>query len=380
MTRSELRSYLPALEGPQLQRYLITNGWVNDGHLGNVATIWHRPDDKISDAELLLPARGIARDYDDRLLDLLATLAQFESREPVAVVTSITNLSVDLISIQVIHPDVEGGSIPLEDGVLLNEKAQDLVTSAALSALSRRRHFRGMRSPETNAYLGRLRLGQTQVGSYVINVIAPLSTQDTPQYPLEKRSFSRLVTNNLAHALKALHEGIMRYNEASDLSVFDSAIESGASANMCDALVGLSGTNHSRAFSVLISPSPLEPITEEIPFHYKFDVKSIAVMEQAANYFKDNYILHDQVIQGYVKRLDRAPGQETGMVSITAMLAGEAVKNVSVELTGSNYLDAIHAHESKLLVECRGDVHVSPRAARLLNPSGFRVFRNEELF
>lgn len=197
---------------------------------------------------------------------------------------------------------------------------------------------------------------------------------------LEKTSFSRIVTNNLAQALDALNKGLALYNEASDLSVFDSAIEAGASANICDALVGLSGTNQSREFAVSISPSPLEPIPQRIPFQYNFGVKSVAVIERAADYFKEKFILHDQVIQGYVKRLDRVPSSETGVVSIATTLLGKGDKNVSVEFSGEFYIEAIHAHERKLVVECRGDIHVSSRTARLLNASGFRVFGNEELF
>lgn len=44
------------------------------------------------------------------------------------------------------------------------------------------------------------------------------------------------------------------------------------------------------------------------------------------------------------------------------------------------YGEAIKAHERGDVVEVRGDVHVIPRTATMLNASGFRVLRNEDLF
>lgn len=113
---------------------------------------------------------------------------------------------------------------------------------------------------------------------------------------------------------------------------------------------------------------------------HKFDQVAIDAIRQAADYFKENYVFRDQVITGYVKRLDRPRGVEIGEVSITATLSSDIEKNVSVELSALDYLEAIHAHQSKLLVECRGDVHVSARATKLLKATGFRVLRSADLF
>ena len=144
-----------------------------------------------SNSELLLPRERVARDYEDRVADLSFELGRFEAREPGEIVESISRLSVDLISVQVVHADVEVGTIPLDDGVLFTEKACDLMTSVVLSAISKRRHFLGNRPPEANEYLHGLRVGQTQTGSYVINVIAPLETRPPHQVELDSSSFAR---------------------------------------------------------------------------------------------------------------------------------------------------------------------------------------------
>lgn len=362
-----------------ISRYLVTGGWILDGSVGRVATIWHRPEQGSRDAEVLLPRQAEARDYHDRLNDALDSLAEFENRTLNAVVESIVNLAVDLVSVQVVHSDVEGGTIPLEDGVLLNMRSRDLMTAAVLSALSKRRHFSGTRPPEATDYLGRLRLGQTQIGSYVVNIIVPIETLETDQEQMEKTTFSRMVSRNLASGLSALQDAVLTYKLNEDLSVFDTAISNGASANMCDALIGLSGENRTRAFSVSISPSEIDRETEDFSRRFEFTAEDVEIVKAASEYYKDNYVLENKLVRGYVKRLDRLPDVEIGSVTITTDING-AEKNVSFELLLDEYIEAIHAHEGKLLVECAGDIHVSPRAAKLLNASGFRVLRNDDLF
>jgi len=80
-----------------------------------------------------------------------------------------------------------------------------------------------------------------------------------------------------------------------------------------------------------------------------------------------------------VKKLDRAPGEETGFVSILAFV-GDRERSVLFELGPQEYLDAIHAHENKQTVEYKGDVYISPRSAKLINGHDFRVYPDASLF
>ncbi len=354
-------------------RYLVAKGWTNVDSLGNLATIWRRPARDESSTEIVLPRDGAVRDFAQRMSDVFDNLSEFESRDRSEIEESISLLSVDLISVQVTHADVESGSIPLDDGVLLNERARDLMTSAVLSTLSKRRHFHGQRPPEAAEYLKQLRLGQTRHGSYVINVICPLSGVDSPQSDLDARPFARYVTNTLWSALSALSGAIDRFNASGDAGVFGPTVDRGVSANMCNALLGFSGSDYARAFSIAISPSPAEPDQANEHRQFLFDHNSVATLRVAVEYFKDHYVLPDFQVLGIVKRLDREPTDEAGEVSIHAVISEGEEKNVSVELSAKDYLEAIHAHEHKLVVHCEGDLHVTPRTAKLLNARNFRL-------
>ena len=64
----------------QLERYLQDAGWVEDGRLEDVAIVWHRSEKEYEEFELLQPLRADLKDYTQRLLAVLETLAEFESR------------------------------------------------------------------------------------------------------------------------------------------------------------------------------------------------------------------------------------------------------------------------------------------------------------
>jgi hypothetical protein len=217
------------------------------------------------------------------------------------------------------------------------------------------------------------------VGSYVVSLLAPVEQITDVQEDHNAIPFSQHVTGTLANALSALSNAIEEFQDTARVEVFDQVVERGVSANLCDALIDFSGSNRNRSFTLSISPSRISPIQAVEDFEFHFEPPDVEVLIKAAGYYRDNYVLPDRTILGPVTRLNRIPDVEDGDITITATLpSGE--KNVKVHLSGQDYVQAIHAHEGKLMVECHGDIHVSPRSARLLDPTGFKVLTSRDLF
>jgi hypothetical protein len=378
MSDDDLMKRLADVTTDQLAAYLTMSGWIKDGDLGTLASIWHRPEPQHEDAEILLPTSVDAKDFKDRLVDAAETIGNFEGRLPVDVIEDVMGHFSDRIRVRVFHFDVEGGTIPLDDGVMLNEKARDLMEAAAFAAISKRRQFGGRKPEETAGYLKSLRLGQTEIGSYVINIIAPVPPQDTTQLGLPSVPTTSLVTATLSSGLKALDDAIETVSKGGAVTRFDEAVSNGASANLCDALVGLSGTNARRGFEITIAPAGSSAALSP-PKTFVFDVNKVERVAEAAAYYKrDDQMLYDRTITGSVEKLDRPLEDESGTISIAATLNGQP-RVVTVELNRDDYQRAVKAHGSKHLVRCHGDVKVTARSARLINPRDFKVIRNEEL-
>lgn len=364
----------------QIAAYLNDTGWHEDGVLGNVAQIWHRKEPKWSEFEIMQPLSQTLKDYHPRVKELIFCLSEFEGRKAQDVLKDISEFYSDVIRVRVIHDDVEGGTIPLSDGVLLIKKAKELLLSAAKSTFSKKKYFAsGALSEELVRFVDQLRLGQTERGSYIVNLLAPIEAKIDKQEDISSTSVSRAVTKNLARSLHAIDESVERFKETRNLTAFDSAVEKGVSANLCDALIGLSGEALTRDVNISLSLSRSEPEEEELPLTYILKSDQLKYLEEASNYFKEIYILNDKTISGSVVKLSHLEGEEVGIAVITTDVNGFD-RNVSVELPLDEYWRAHEAHGKSENVEVTGDLHISPRSAKLLNWRDFKVIGNQDLF
>ena len=136
MTERSLIEIIKSLRPNQIVAYLTSQNWREDGHIGKNSSVWHRKENEYYDFEIIQPLRNDLKDYVQRTYDLIEVLSKFENRPIRGIVDDLINFHADVIKIRVIHDDVENGSIPLNDGVLLIEKAKELLTSVTKSTFN----------------------------------------------------------------------------------------------------------------------------------------------------------------------------------------------------------------------------------------------------
>lgn len=360
----------------QFEAYLRNARWVQTGQLRSVATIWNRQDDL--DAEVVLPLSRSVKDYVPRLRDALAAVASFEMRGVLDVINDIGRMFANVITVRVIHADTDDGTIPINDGVLLITKAKDLLSAAAQSIFAKRKHFTGKPTPDAKEYVDTLLLGQTEVGSYVVNVIAPVQGSLMTPGGDEFVPLSKAVTLNLVTGLEALERASERYQETGSLREFETTIVQGASANMCDALLGFSGVKRNRAFEIKVNASESAMFETEARI-FKFDAPQVEILEKVSSYFKDDYILEARTLTGYVTKLSKPKEDEAGTVTLDTQF-DDLNRKVRIELARDDYHTAVMAHDTRQYVQCSGDVHIKSKTASLLHPQGFRIVGVDDLF
>lgn len=372
---ASINSILPS----QLIGYLTAQGWREDGAIENVASVWHRKEREYFEFEIIQPARIDLKDYTQRISDLVGTLARFENRSVQSVLEDLLNFYADIVKIRVVHNDVKDGSIPLSDGVSLFEHAKDLLTSVARSTFSKRKYFFGQSSQDVSNIVNKFRLGQTEVGSYVVNLIIPIECDVGDQKDHNEVSITRSVTHTLARSLLAIDASIDQYKSMRKDVVFDSAVKHGVSANLCDALVGLTGETHIRNVEINLSLSRGDKEFLDIPLNYSFNSSEVPFLQRASDYYKDKYVIQSYTVSGHVRSLKHEEGDDFGTISVSS-LVNEKERNVTFDLPTDQYWEAHHAHKAGLIVECSGDLSVSPRSATIVNPSKFKVIHSRRLF
>ncbi|CCF96782.1 hypothetical protein RSK60_1610002 [Ralstonia solanacearum K60] len=82
MSREDILRRLADITPDQLSAYLTLRGWSNDGSIGSLASIWHRPEPQRKDVEILLPIAVHAKDFKDHCTMLSTRSARMRHARP----------------------------------------------------------------------------------------------------------------------------------------------------------------------------------------------------------------------------------------------------------------------------------------------------------
>ena len=363
------REVLSALRPPDVMAYLRAAGWNRQPEVGDRASLWIYEQGG-HDADVLIPNERIAGDFAIRMGELLTTLERVEGRAQEQIFEDINSSSADLVRIRALAEDAADGTLPLEAGVGLVEGARDLLAAAACAAVSPRPYWARRRPAQAVEYLNHLRLGQTERGSFVVTLVSPvapaLHAEGVTTAPFERR-----VTETLTRALHASLQAAQRAAETGNMEPFQQAVNSGVSANFCDALAALGHASPRRGLEVSVSWSRTRP-GESARTSIQFAADYYPILEEASRVFKESATREDFLLWGWVVTLDRPANAPAGSVSVDAVV-DDRPRRIWIDLPDTDYQEAIRAHRDRLPVTCTGELAKDGKSWRLRTPSGFRV-------
>src|SRR5262249_29465908 len=136
------------------------------------AGVLHFPAE--NEAEVLLPRRQEFADYALRIADLLQTVAAVEQRSIWDVLHDVSGPPADVLRFRHTAATSTLGVLPLEEGVRLIRGPRDLLLAAACSVHNPQPYYPKQSFKEALDFLASCRLGQTERGSYIATVLAPV--------------------------------------------------------------------------------------------------------------------------------------------------------------------------------------------------------------
>ena len=360
--------------------YLAVNGWMKLGPChGNTGDVYClREDERES---VLVPASTRFADYVTRLMQLAETLGRVENRGRSTVLSDLSLAEVDLI--RVCFPKAyDDSSIPLSAGVGLLDESRKLLLAAACSASRPQRLFRAGRNQKAAAYVEHVRLGHTEPGSFVVNLLAPvtpsLTKSESTQLPLLEPPFERRVAQMLVSGLRASREATELVNRGEDIDAFEERIGKGVSANLCQATANLINTGEGLGVSVswALTRQPRDDQTDERAV-VAFAPSDAPVLEEAARILSDRQERVDERIDGYISALTRDQSETDGTVTIKAVIDG-ALASVKADFSSLEYTRITDAHNRRLSVSLEGDLQREGQRWRLMNPRDLTVIEDED--
>jgi hypothetical protein len=375
---------LNALKPLEVASYLRVHGWHQAADLNGKGSVWLLPaEEGREEADITLPLQRDLGDFTLRMGEVLRTLQLVEQRGESAILLDLMTTGSDLIRVRAPSREAESGSLPIEQAVAFVERSRDLVLAAACAAITKRAYFATRKPKLATDYLSRVRMGQTEQGSYVLTILSPVTPALVPEgeLPLDltpPEPYERQVTRTLGESLAALEHAARQAAASGGMAAFHDAVSQGVSANLCEAVAGLSAVSPEDGLDIQIAWSRTRPAAATIPSRIVLGSDSIPLIEEAARLFKDTAALDDVEIQGFVTRLARGPQEPSGEITLEGLIDGQ-LRRVTVELGDGIYSQAVQAHEQRQRVACAGDLAKERGGFRLENPRHFRILAAEEV-
>ncbi|MGW5444960.1 hypothetical protein [Streptomyces asiaticus] len=365
-----------------VRRYLRGRGWTLARDSGR-GQLWElsADDDAGPPYEVLVPLERKFRDYPGRITDLLETLSMVEARRPGEVLREMALPSADWQYLRLVPPG-PSGTAPLVDLVPAFAGLRELMTAAAAAAVAPEpQPVQPAQKPQrVKDFVAGVRVDQTRVGSYVIAAHTPLPAPASGQEEFlfddmaRSEPFERLVSRRLYAAVFCARRAAELTVENDSLVDFGQYTGAGLSANLCEALVKISGEARS-PFSLHFAWSPDIPVELPTP-PVSLAGPLLEALEAGAEDLKARTGRRDVVLRGTVVRLRRELSYGPGEVTVFGHLVEEGddrLRRVRMTLGPQDYDRAAAAHRAGDEVIVRGDLMVRGATARMERVDGLTV-------
>jgi len=364
------RDALKAVSPAALSAYARTVGWTRIESYGEHSDVYAAE----RMPEVILPRTQRLGDYARIVSQLIEIFAKIAERDELSLYRDLVTADRDVVRVRITESD--DGSLTVDQAVDLVGGSRDMLLAAACSLREPQPLYRAGANREASDLLRRVRLGQTEQGSFVVTLLTPIVPAPMPtlfEDPDDQGApIQRRMTRRLAEALAAAREAT-EDAVAGDQTAFADSVGKGVSANLCEALVKLIGSCPTLDISIVWARTrPMESPSVVV----QFGGADSAVLSEAARLFRDREPRPDATLFGFVQRLERDETAVDGSINLRTSIDGRN-HSVAAALGRSDYDAAIQAHSRRSPVILEGDLERIGQRWRLLNPRIVGVISDE---
>lgn len=355
---------LEAINPSALRAYLEFQGWQKAEPYGQFSEVYTS-----AGKELIIPVSKTIADYASAIGSALQFIAKVESRDDLAIYVDLIQADRDVIRVRAPEAD-DDGSIGVDPGVEIVQDARNLIAAAASAALDPRRAYHVGKIQKVDEYMRRVRLGQTEHGSFVVTLLAPMppalsEAKQTSLWPsLEQEPYERQVTRVLTEALHSAHAALVESNRGHGIEAFSNAVSKGVSANLCEAVASIVDQANGADVSVTWARTRPAPTRRE---QIVFDRADGEILREVARQFRLREPRRDERIIGYVIDLHREEDESAGRITIKALI-DKKIRSLFIDLSPMDYNIALEAHKKQAPITLIGDLEPEGQRWRISDP------------
>ncbi len=376
MTSSTDLGAIAALSPRAVVAYLESKGWKRVSAYGDYGALVAKTING-EKHELIVPTSPVTRDFAKTMSLFVSDLVEIEDRSPYDIIRDLGFAPYDVIHVRAPEAD-DLGSILLSAGVEMHEQARAVLAAAANAAAAPtpRAYWQGRPFERVDSYLGALRLGQTQRGSFILSLLSPWDFE--PDVSLQATlfdevPFGRSVTRTLARTLAATRRAL---NEAVNTDVstaFLKAVPDGVSINLCDALAKLiregDGIDLSINWSLTKPENPVAPL--------RLRREDAQTLIEARQMLAKTEPSPDTSVEGVILQITNDRASFDGTVVILAPIDG-AIRKVRTKFLENDRKTVFEAGQQKQGIRVVGQLARHGRWLQLENPHELSLISTAE--
>ncbi len=342
---------LSALSPSALAAYARSLGWTKTEAFGEHSDVYAAGNLP----EIILPRTQDLGDYAQVVSQLISVFASVSDLDEIALHKHLATVDRDALRLRVNDPQ-ENGSIPVAAGLNLISGAQELILAVACSHYEPRPVYRAGANSAATEYLNEVRLGQTEHGSFVLTMLSPVVPQRLQPTLFEDLEpdddpIGRRMTKQLQSSLDAVRDAAESVVGGKD-DAFVLAVESGVSANLCEAIAKL--VEPFTTLEASIAWALTRPV-DRVKSSFRFASADAAILKEAARALRGRAPRPDVHLFGFVQRLKRDQDTVEGTVTLKTSLDGKS-QSVTAVLDQPTYELAVQAHRDRSAIVMKGDL------------------------
>ena len=355
---------LRAISPAAIAAFARGEGWSKIDVYGRHADVYAG----IDRPEIILPRTDRLVDYASAVSRLIGVFSKVTDSDELATYRDLVGADRDVVRVRAFGGD-DDGSVLLDVGVKIVAQARDMLLAAACAARTPQPLFRAGANREANDYMQRVKLGQTEHGSFVVTLLAPVppllqAPLDASWTNIDDEPIERMVTRRLMGALEASRTAA-ELALSGDSQAFEKAVVSGVSANLCEAVAGLIEQSH--GLDISLTWARTRP-TPEVQRKVIFSQNDAEILKEAARTFRLRQPKPDVTLYGSVHKLKRDQDEVEGVVTLKAIVE-DKLQSVRAVLDQANYSTAVKAHDAKAQIIVTGDLERVGQRWQLTNAS-----------
>lgn len=288
----------------RLEQYLSNSGWTKNPLFKKENIVQYITPDQTDG--VAFPVVNTFCDYKSAINFALKTIAEIQNIDINLLIKNISHSMEDVIKWRINNAYTKNGTIPLENALSVMSNIKQIISISTKDILNPSSYHSKVMTPEVSKHIEKYRLGQSEIGSYIFNLVCPFSSSS---FPFDEQEhlvipFERKVNEQLYTTIQDISKCI----ETNNKTIIDENVDKGIySSNLLQSLIELDENSRHSGLNLTFdwNPNVKSRFTEQQ--NIRIEPSFTEILTPIAEKYKPTNLQTEQTFYGKIKTISADP-------------------------------------------------------------------------